>query len=190
MGGTGEPRIDSNTHRRAGQSLQTSEATVSLQSPLASLSSFSFVTSGTLRALGTREMQVGSGWPEQEHFAGFPSAKESQEPQGPHRPPDLPPTLEKPTEDKQILTGIPRAPAGPAGPMGPCAPCEGESGNGVGAEPGQGWPSSASAPGWAPRLLLPGPRDLPDPETPPGPGDRQTVGELPAPLATLLHFQL
>lgn len=43
--------------------------------------------------------------------------------------PSKPAPVESPTEDVQILTGIPRAPAGPAGPMGPCAPCEGESGN-------------------------------------------------------------
>ena len=61
MGGTWETCTDSNTHRRAGQTLQTSEATVSLQAPLASLSSFSFVTSGTLRTLGMRQTQVGSG---------------------------------------------------------------------------------------------------------------------------------
>lgn len=41
----------SDTHRRARQTLQSSEASVTLQSPLASLSSFSFVTSGALRAL-------------------------------------------------------------------------------------------------------------------------------------------
>lgn len=50
---------DSNTHRRARQTLQTGEATMSLQSPLASLSSFSFVTSGALRALGTRPTDTG-----------------------------------------------------------------------------------------------------------------------------------
>lgn len=60
MGGLGETSADSSTHRGAGQTLQTSEATVSLQSPLASLSSFSFVTSGALRALGTRH--TGTGW--------------------------------------------------------------------------------------------------------------------------------
>lgn len=41
----------SDTHRRARQTLQSSETSVSLQSPLARLSSFSFVTSGALRAL-------------------------------------------------------------------------------------------------------------------------------------------
>lgn len=58
-GGPGEPSTDSSTHRGAGQTLQTGEATVSLQSPLASLSSFSFVTSGALRALGTRHTDTG-----------------------------------------------------------------------------------------------------------------------------------
>lgn len=61
VGGLGEPSSGSNTHRRAGKTLQTSEATVSLQSPLASLSSLSFVTSGALRALGIRQTRVGSG---------------------------------------------------------------------------------------------------------------------------------
>ena len=41
----------SDTHRGARQTLKSSEASVSLQSPLARLSRFSFVTSGALRAL-------------------------------------------------------------------------------------------------------------------------------------------
>lgn len=64
VGGPGEPSADNSTHRGAGQTLQTGEATVSLQSPLASLSSFSLVTSGALRALGTRHADtVGSAQP-------------------------------------------------------------------------------------------------------------------------------
>lgn len=59
VGRLGEPSAACGTHRGAGQTLQTSEATVSLQSPLASLSRFSFVTSGALRALGTRHRDTG-----------------------------------------------------------------------------------------------------------------------------------
>lgn len=80
MGRHGEPSTDSNTHRRAGQTLQTSEATVSLQSPLASLSSFSFVTSGTLRALGRRQTDTGWVRSGQELPAGLNQAKEIQDP--------------------------------------------------------------------------------------------------------------
>ena len=59
VGRLGEPSAASGTHGGAGQTLQTSEATVSLQSPLASLSRFSFVTSGALRTLGTRHRDTG-----------------------------------------------------------------------------------------------------------------------------------
>lgn len=115
------------THRGAGQTLQTSEATVSFQSPLASLSRFSFVTSGALRALGTRHKDTGLVSSGQPH--------PSQGAPGPCCPLNLP--VGDPAQDAQILTGIPRAPAGPEGPMGPCAPC-GESGGSVRAQSGQG----------------------------------------------------
>lgn len=81
----------SNTHRRARQTLQTSEASVTLQSPLASLSSFSFVTSGALRALEIRQTDVGwvgLGWAK---GLRWPHPSQGvQHPQGPCCPPSLP----------------------------------------------------------------------------------------------------
>lgn len=85
------PSIDSNTHRRAGQTLQTGEATMSLQSPLASLSSFSFVTSGALRALGTRSTDT--DWVRLSRTGAlcWPCPSQGiQRPQGPCCPPSLP----------------------------------------------------------------------------------------------------
>ena len=122
-GGPGEPSTDSSTHRGAGQTLQTSEATVSLQSPLASLSSFSFVTSGALRALGTRHTDT--GWVSSaQSKSPLPASPEPRSPRSLRTPPPTPePARQDPAQGTQILTGIPRAPAGPAGPMGPCAPC-------------------------------------------------------------------
>lgn len=155
VGGLGEPGTASHTHRRARQPLQTSEATVTLQSPLASLSSFSFVTSGALRALEIRQTDtgwVGSGGAGQEPSAGLIQAKESRN-HSTRCPPSLP--LRDPAQDAQVLTGIPRAPAGPAGPMGPCAPCEETMG--AVSEPGQArdGPPLYLPLGWAPRLLFP-----------------------------------
>lgn len=146
VGGLGEPSTGSSTHRRAGKALQAREATVSLQSPLASLSSLSFVTSGALRALGTRQTDTGwvrSGWPCLNHESRIPG----------HLLPAPRPLQPAPVRDSfvQMLTGIPRAPAGPAGPMGPCAPCE-ERGEQRQSQAGTGPASSASAIGlgWAP----------------------------------------
>ena len=121
-GGPGEPSTGSSTHRGAGQTLQTSEATVSLQSPLASLSSFSFVTSGALRALGTRHTDT--GWVSSaQSKSPQPASPEPRSPRSLRAPPHPEPARQDPAQGTQILTGIPRAPAGPAGPMGPCAPC-------------------------------------------------------------------
>lgn len=80
VGRLGEPSAACGTHRGAGQTLQTSEATVSLQSPLASLSRFSFVTSGALRALGTRHRDTGLVRPAS---ASLPRAEEPQVPAAP-----------------------------------------------------------------------------------------------------------
>lgn len=96
----------SDTHRRARQTLKSSEASVSLQSPLARLSRFSFVTSRALRALCTRKTWIQSSLGSCVSHLVSLLCRDS-------------------VQDAPILTGIPRAPAGPEGPIGPCAPCEG-----------------------------------------------------------------
>ena len=159
LGGPGEPSTDNSTHRGAGQTLQTGEATVSLQSPLASLSSFSLVTSGALRALGTRHTDtVGSAQPRARALCRLHLSQGAPGPCAtPPPPPATEPPRQDPARDTQALTGIPRAPAGPAGPMGPCAPC-GESGDNVRQQPRQGWPTSASAHGLGTEAAAPQPR--------------------------------
>lgn len=103
---------------------------MTLQSPLASLSSFSFVTSGALRALDTRQTdrhRLG------EVGLGKSPLLTSTQPWGPGPtgplPPSQPASVRDTAQAAPILTGIPRAPAGPAGPMGPCAPCEERGGS-------------------------------------------------------------
>lgn len=140
-GGPGEPSTDSSTHRGAGQTLQTGEATVSLQSPLASLSSFSFVTSGALRALGTRHTDT--GWVSSAHSKSpLLASPETRSPRSLWAPLPTEPAHQDPAQGTQILTGIPRAPAGPAGPMGPCAPCGGSGGGNVREQLRQEWPTA------------------------------------------------
>ena len=169
-GGPGEPSTDSSTHRGAGQTLQTGEATVSLQSPLASLSSFSFVTSGALRALGTRHTDT--GWVSSAHSKSpLLASPETRSPRSLWAPLPTEPAHQDPAQGTQILTGIPRAPAGPAGPMGPCAPCGGSGGGQCqrAVEAGMAHccvPMAQRPMGWAPRQLL----HNPDPGLFPGPG--------------------
>lgn len=98
---------DSNTHRRARQTLQTGEATMSLQSPLASLSSFSFVTSGALRALGTRPTDT--GWVRLSQAGALCQPHPSQGVQGLQGPccPSQPASVRDPAQDAKYSLRFP-----------------------------------------------------------------------------------
>lgn len=162
------------THRGARQTLQTSEAAVSFQSPLTSLSSFPFVTSGALRALGMRQTQFGAGWagvgalcwPQgSQRVPGSAGPLSPPKPAAGHPPRTLRYSLQFPG-----LQLVLRDPWGLVHPM--------RQRTGAVSEQSQGWPSSASAPGWPRRLLLPQP-GKPALGTPPGPEEEGRSGESP-----------
>lgn len=158
---------------------------MSLQPPLASLSSFSFVTSGTLRALGTRQTDTGwvrLGW------AGalcWPHLSQGvQDPPGTHCPPSLPLWGTQFRALKyspgflglRLVLPVPWALAHPVR----------TEGGGVRARLGQGRPCSASALGLgtstaAPTILTVSPRSPCLPVGPAGPGDPGGPGAPGAP---------
>lgn len=191
VGGPGEPSTDNSTHRGAGQTLQTGEATVSLQSPLASLSSFSLVTSGALRALGTRHTDtVGSAQPRARTLCRLHL---SQGAPGPCATPPLPPPPSLPIRTQhgalryslafhglQQVLRVPWDLVRPVGRVGATS----ESSR------GKDGPLPRLPVAWAPRQLL----HSPDPGLSLGPGAGQGRAgggeELPAHPATLLRHGL
>lgn len=192
VGGPGEPSTDNSTHRGAGQTLQTGEATVSLQSPLASLSSFSLVTSGALRALGTRHTDT--GWVSSaQSKSPLPASPAPRSPRSLRDPPlcPLPPSLPVRTQHRALryslafpgLQQVLRVPWDLVRPVGRVGATSESS-------QGKDGPLPRLPMAWAPRQLL----HSPDPGLSLGPGAGQgRVGggeELPAHPATLLHHGL